>query len=180
MGLAGADGSVEHEILATVDEIERRELCAIPVYRLAQMQLVVSVDILRVLEPRGPKRLGVSRSFLGLDLRVDSVFRQIQFRGGCCLYGPGEHIARQRQLFSRFHDSFASDDDVGPLPEFGVCAGPSSSSVSFQVSLAGNHQGLLSGYVLGTYEHGNDSYFCQGDPMVSLLLRTSRLYYEKV
>ena len=53
MGLAGADGPIEHEVLATVDEVERLELRAPPVGGHAQVRPVVSLDVLRVRESRG-------------------------------------------------------------------------------------------------------------------------------
>ena len=71
VALAGADGPVEHEVLATVYEVERLELRASPVGGHAQVGPVVSLDVLRVRESRGLEEPGAFRPFPGLDLRVE-------------------------------------------------------------------------------------------------------------
>ena len=72
MGLAGADGPIEHEVLATVDEKSSVASCARPpVGGHAQVRPVVSLDVLRVRESRGLEEPGAFRPFPGLDLRVE-------------------------------------------------------------------------------------------------------------
>ena len=114
MGLAGADGPIEHEVLATVDEVERLELRAPPVGGHAQVRPVVSLDVLRVRESRGLEEPGAFRPFPGLDLRVEPAFHQVQLGGRRPFDGLGEHVPCQRQPSGRLHDPLASGDGVGP------------------------------------------------------------------
>ena len=77
MGLAGADGPIEHEVLATVDEVERLELRAPPVGGHAQVRPVVSLDVLRVRESRGLEELGafwIGNGVLDRFLEDESLF----------------------------------------------------------------------------------------------------------
>ena len=77
MGLAGADGPIEHEVLATVDEVERLELRAPPVGGHAQVRPVVSLDVLRVRESRGleePGAFWIGNGVLDRFLEDESLF----------------------------------------------------------------------------------------------------------
>ena len=114
VAFAGADRTVEHEVLAFADELQALELDAPPVRRHPEVRPVVAVKTLRVGEPG---RLEQPRAFgllpaggLGLEPGLD----EVESGGRGLGEVVGQDAAREGQVPAHGHDAFAFGDGAGP------------------------------------------------------------------
>ena len=116
MALAGADRAVEHEVLASVDELEGLELGPPPVRRHPEVRPVVAVEGLRVGQPRGFEQAGPFGLLAAGELGLEPGLDEVELGGR----GPGDMLgqdaARERQAPAHRHDAFAFGDGFDPAP----------------------------------------------------------------